>query len=88
MRLEHIAIPSERDVLQAAPDTLLFNRWNHEPHACGARPIRMSNRTFLALVGAVIIVLVGIMALRKMEACAELGGKACPLPRSYVPQNQ
>ncbi|HEY4919294.1 MAG TPA: hypothetical protein VII40_04260 [Xanthobacteraceae bacterium] len=48
----------------------------------------MSNRTFLALVGAVIIVLVGIMALHRMEACAELGGKACPLPRSYVPQNQ
>ena len=48
----------------------------------------MSNRTFLALVGTVIIVLVGIMALHRMEACAERGGKACPLPRSYVPQNQ
>lgn len=40
----------------------------------------MSNRTFLAVVGAIVIVLVGVMAARKLEACMELGGKACPLP--------
>ncbi len=45
----------------------------------------MSNRAFLALVGAVIIVLVSALAVGKYEACAEYGGKACPLPRYYVP---
>jgi hypothetical protein len=48
----------------------------------------MSNRTFLALVGTIIIVLVGLLAMHKLQACMELGGKACPRPRFYVPQNQ
>jgi hypothetical protein len=47
----------------------------------------MSNRTFLALVGTIIIVLVGLLAMRKFEACMELGGKACPRPRFYVPNH-
>jgi hypothetical protein len=48
----------------------------------------MSNRAFLALVGAVIVVLVGVLAMQKFEACMERGGKACPWSRFYVPQNQ
>ncbi len=39
----------------------------------------MSNRTFLAVVGAIIIALLGVMAVHKLEACLEFGGKACPL---------
>jgi hypothetical protein len=48
----------------------------------------MSNRAFLALVAAIIVVLVGLLAMHKFQACMELGGKACPRSRFYVPQNQ
>jgi hypothetical protein len=41
----------------------------------------MSNKTFLVIIGAVIIVLLGAMLMRKYEECAEQGGKACPRSR-------
>jgi hypothetical protein len=47
----------------------------------------MSNRVFLALVAVVIVVLVGLLAMQKFEACIHLGGKACPRSRFYVPNH-
>jgi hypothetical protein len=47
----------------------------------------MSNRVFLALVAVVIVVLVGLLAMQKFEACMQLGGKACPRSRFYVPNH-
>jgi hypothetical protein len=48
----------------------------------------MSNRAFLALVAAIIVVLVGALAIQKFQACMELGGKACPRSRFYVPPDR
>ena len=48
----------------------------------------MSNRAFLAIAAAIIVVLVGALAIHKYQACMELGGKACPRPRFAAPQNQ
>ncbi len=45
----------------------------------------MSNRTFLAVVGAIIVALVGVLAVQKLTACAEYGGKACPATRLHLP---
>jgi hypothetical protein len=47
----------------------------------------MSTRTLL-VVGTIIVVLLGSMLVRKIEDCAERGGKACPAPRfhSYNPE--
>jgi hypothetical protein len=49
----------------------------------------MSNRMFLAVVGTIIAVLLGFMAVQKWQDCAEQGGKACPMPRvpSHQPSN-
>ena len=38
----------------------------------------MSNNAFLAVVSTIIVLIVGVMAVQKYEACMELGGKACP----------
>jgi hypothetical protein len=37
----------------------------------------MSTNTFLAVVGTVIVVLTGILALQKLEECRQKGGVAC-----------
>jgi hypothetical protein len=47
----------------------------------------MSNRAFLALVAAIIVVLVGALAINRFQACMEHGGKACPRPRFSVPNH-
>ena len=39
----------------------------------------MSNDTFLGIVAAVILVLLGSMLLQKFQDCAAHGGKACPV---------
>jgi hypothetical protein len=41
----------------------------------------MSNRTFLVVVGTILVVLIGSMIIQKFEQCLEHGGKACPLTR-------
>jgi hypothetical protein len=38
----------------------------------------MSDKTFVAVVGTIIAVLLGSMLVQKYEDCAKLGGKACP----------
>jgi hypothetical protein len=43
----------------------------------------MSNNAFLAVVGTIIVVMVGVLAVQKYEACVTLGGKACPTTRGY-----
>jgi hypothetical protein len=43
----------------------------------------MSNNAFLAVVGTIIVLVVGALAIQKYEACVTLGGKACPLTRGY-----
>ena len=43
----------------------------------------MSNNTFLAVVGTIIVLVVGALAIQKYEACVTLGGNACPLTRGY-----
>ena len=44
----------------------------------------MSNRTFLLVVGTLIVLLVGTMLVEKFEACLDYGGKACPTNRYGV----
>ncbi len=44
----------------------------------------MSNETFLRIVAAIILVLLGSMFIQKYEDCAEHGGKACPVSRGGV----
>jgi hypothetical protein len=46
----------------------------------------MSNKTFLAVAGTIIVVLVGAMLVQKVEDCAARGGKACPAPRIHAYQ--
>jgi hypothetical protein len=41
----------------------------------------MSNRTFLVVVGTILVVLIGSMIIQKYEECLEHGGKACPVSR-------
>ncbi len=41
----------------------------------------MSNRTFLLVAGAAILLLLGTMLVQKFESCLEYGGKACPTNR-------
>ena len=41
--------------------------------------ILMSNETFLGVVAAIILVLLGSMLFQKYQDCAEHGGKACPV---------
>jgi len=52
-----------------------------EPFNHGALLYGMSNKTFLAIVGAILIALIGSLMIRKYEDCAERGGKACPTSR-------
>lgn len=44
----------------------------------------MSNKTFLLVVGTLIVLLVGTMLVQKFEACLYYGGKACPTNRYGV----
>jgi hypothetical protein len=46
----------------------------------------MSNNTFLIVVAAIILALVGVLMVQKLEDCAEQGGKACPRTRFYSPE--
>ena len=36
-----------------------------------------ANTRFIAVVGAIIAVLIGILAYQKVSQCSESGGKAC-----------
>lgn len=54
-----------------------------EPHVRDAALPGMSNNTFLAVVGTIIVLLVGRLAIQKYEACIALGDKACPMTRGY-----
>jgi hypothetical protein len=41
----------------------------------------MSNNRFLAIVGTVIVVLIGILTFQKLSQCAASGGTACCFAR-------
>ena len=48
----------------------------------------MSNGTFLAVVGAIIIAIVASLAVQKFDDCMQHGGKACPKTRVHIPDPQ
>ena len=54
-----------------------------EPRVRDAALPGMSNNAFLAVVGTIIVLVVGALAIQKYEACMALGGKACPTTRGY-----
>jgi hypothetical protein len=44
----------------------------------------VTNKTFLVVVGSIMIVLLGILLVNKFEQCMSLGGKACPPMRGVT----
>jgi len=48
----------------------------------------MSNRTFLAVVSAIIVALVASLAVQKYDECMQRGWKACPRTRLHLQDSQ
>jgi hypothetical protein len=70
---------------QAVPPTLTVPRLREREREGAERDT--SNTRFIAVVGAVLVVLIGVLAFQKISRCRESGGTACCFGRLGCPPN-